>query len=302
MSFSRFLLLALLSLRTLAEDAPEEPTQSPNLAVHVSTSFPSSEIFGVKLINNHPTLAVLSISNDEPSPISVVFIGGSLWTVPDLPTSPPTPQIVRNLTTTRYDVQIPAGEKESVEYRFTTELHPQEFKLNLAVVVTDDEGTPYTLPAFNETVAVVEPDTSIFDPQMCEPQPPFAPLQPLSPSLLPPKKLTPQLFLNSIFLYLFLLALFAGTIYFIYSTWIAALFPQKKRSGGKDASRARKSTSGSKKVDPADQVGVAGADGPAATSGAKAASYDESWIPEGHLQRPEARRVKSGAGAGRKRV
>ncbi|KAL8716066.1 MAG: hypothetical protein Q9225_006247, partial [Loekoesia sp. 1 TL-2023] len=107
-----------------------------------------------------------------------------------------------------------------------------------------------------------------------------------------------------IFLYLFLLALFAGTIYFIYNTWIATLFPQKRRAGGKDASRARKSTAGTKKVDPADQVGVVGADGPAVTSGSKAAAaaYDESWIPEGHLQRPEARRVKSGGGVKRRQA
>ncbi|KAL8643592.1 MAG: hypothetical protein Q9210_007620, partial [Variospora velana] len=269
MGLSRLFLLALLSLRTLAEDPPESPSQSPALSVQISTSFPSSEIFGVKLVNAVSTLAVLSMTNNEPSPINVVFIGGSLWTLPDMPSSPPTPQIVRNLTTTRYnDVSIPAGEKESVEYRFKTELQPQDLLLNLAVVVTDEKGEPFTIPAFNETVAVVERDTSIFDPQI-------------------------------IFLYLFLLALFAGTIYFIYSTWIATLFPQsasKKRGGGKDASRARASTKGNRKVDPADQMGVAGTDGaPAVASGAKAAAaaaYDESWIPEGHLQRPGAKRVK----------
>ncbi|KAL8916263.1 MAG: hypothetical protein Q9208_008618 [Pyrenodesmia sp. 3 TL-2023] len=264
MGILRFLLLSLLSLRTLAEDPPQEPTQSPALSVQISTSFPSSEIFGVKLINNHPTLAVLSIANNEAFPISVVFIGGSLWTRPNTPSSPPVPQIVRNLTTTRYNaVEIPAGEKESVEYRFTTELQPQELVLNLAAVLRGEGGEVVTVPAFNETVAVVEAEMGFFDPQI-------------------------------IFLYLFLLALFAGTIYFIYSTWIATLFPaSKKPRAGKDASRARKSTSGSKTVDPADQVGVAdGTDGPAVNSGAK--TYDESWIPEGHLQRPGARRVKSG--------
>ena len=46
-----------------------------------------------------------------------------------------------------------------------------------------------------------------------------------------------------------------------------------------------------KKVDPSEQVAVAGADGPAVTSGSKA--YDESWIPSTHLQRPDAKRSKS---------
>ena len=49
---------------------------------------------------------------------------------------------------------------------------------------------------------------------------------------------------------------------------------------------------GKKPVDPADQVSVVGADGPATASGAKA--YDESWIPAEHLKRPEAKRVGSG--------
>ena len=64
-------------------------------------------------------------------------------------------------------MEIPAGQSESISYNFATELQPQDLKLNLAAVVTDSEGTPYTLPAFNETVSIVEPDTSIFDPQMC---------------------------------------------------------------------------------------------------------------------------------------
>lgn len=88
-----------------------------------------------------------------------------------------------------------------------------------------------------------------------------------------------------------LLGAFAGTVYFIYSTWFSTFFPQKKR-GGKGGERAKKSTSGAKKVDPADQAAVVGADGPAVTSGSKA--YDESWIPASHLQRPEAKRVRSG--------
>ena len=94
----------------------------------------------------------------------------------------------------------------------------------------------------------------------------------------------------SIFLYVVLLSAFVGTVYFIYNTWIATFFPQKK-GRGKGGERAKKSSQGSKKVDPSEQVAVVGADGPAVTSGAK---YDESWIPASHLQRPEAKRVRSG--------
>ncbi|MCJ1453870.1 hypothetical protein MMC28_004219 [Mycoblastus sanguinarius] len=252
-------MLSIRAFGALAQDADEEvenPSTSPALAVKVSTSFPSSEIFGIKLVNGHPTQALLSFTNEEPEPVSVVFIGGSLWTSAFTGQGP---QIVRNLTTTRYNVEIPAGQSDSISYSFATDLHPQDLKLNLAAVITDSEGSPYTLQAFNETVSIVEPDTSIFDPQI-------------------------------VFLYIFLGALFGGTCYFIYSTWISTLFPQKRR-GGKGGERAKKSSGQSKKVDPADQVSVVGADGPAVTTGAKA--YDESWIPAHHINKPQAQRVKS---------
>lgn len=100
----------------------------------------------------------------------------------------------------------------------------------------------------------------------------------------------------SIFLYLFLAAASAGTLYFVYKTWIETLFPQT-RKGGKGGERARKSLSGAKKaVDPKDQVSVIGADGPAVTTGAMAQkAYDESWIPEHHINRPGTKRNKSSA-------
>lgn len=102
--------------------------------------------------------------------------------------------------------------------------------------------------------------------------------------------------IHSIFLYLFLLATFAGTLYFVYKTWIETLFPQTRR-GGKGGERAKRSSGGSKKaVDVKDQVSVIGADGPAVTTGALAQkAYDESWIPEHHINRPAAKRVKSGS-------
>ncbi|KAI9847015.1 MAG: hypothetical protein M1837_003371 [Sclerophora amabilis] len=241
---------------TSAEEEVDVPSSSPKLAVSVSASFPQSEIFGVKLVNGRPTQSVVSFTNNEPNAVKVSVIGGSLWTLDDPSRN------VRNLTVSRVNVEIPAGQKESLSYSFATDIQPTEFRLNIASVLTDKKGTSYTVQAFNETVAVVEPETSLFDPQI-------------------------------IFLYLFLAAAFAGTSYFIYSTWIKTFFPQKRRgAGGKAGERAKASSRGSKKVDPTDQVGVVGADGPAVTTGAKA--YDESWIPEHHIKRPEAKRIRSG--------
>lgn len=97
-------------------------------------------------------------------------------------------------------------------------------------------------------------------------------------------------------MYLVLLGAFGGTLYFVYKTWIESLFPQTRR-GGKGGERAKRSSLGTKKaVAPEDQVSVIGADGPAVTTSAEAQkAYDESWIPDHHINRPTAKRVKSGA-------
>jgi len=257
---SSLLLLSLGALNAFADvtaneaaaEAATEP-QTPNLKVSVKTKFPQAEIFGVKLINGHATQAVLDITNEEPEPVTVSIVGGSL--VLD---GGDKPQVLRNLTAQRYSIEIPAGESETVNYSFSTEMHPQDVRLQL-VAVLNSKNAFYTVSAYNETVSIVEAPTSIFDPQI-------------------------------LFLYLVLLGVFAGTVYFIYNTWITTFFPQKKR-GGKGGERAKRSSGGSKKVDPTEQVAVVGADGPAVTS---AKGYDASWIPAQHLQRPEARRVRSG--------
>lgn len=145
------------------DDIVEDKLQSPSLAVSVSASFPSAELFGIKLVNGKPTQAVISFVNEEPEPVVVKFVGGVLWTTAlDSQSS----RVVRNLTATRYNVEIPAGEKQSLPYNFVTELHPQDLRLEVAAIMTDSVGNDFALQAFNETVSIVEPDTSIFDPQM----------------------------------------------------------------------------------------------------------------------------------------
>jgi Translocon-associated protein (TRAP), alpha subunit len=129
----------------------------------VSTSFPDAEIFGIKLVNGKATNALVSFSNEETESVTVKFIGGALWTPPF---DPQGNRIVRNLTATRYHVEIPAGEKQSLPYSFATELHPQDLRLELAAIIGGSDGKDIVLQAFNETVSIVEQDTSLFDPQV----------------------------------------------------------------------------------------------------------------------------------------
>ncbi|KIW03690.1 uncharacterized protein PV09_05007 [Verruconis gallopava] len=260
MRYFRSAALALLPLLALSATAQVEAvweeltdeeaaaaTGQPTIALDVKTTFPYSE-FGVKLVNNHATQAVLTFNNKETEPVRVQIVGGSLWDIK-------ADTIVRNLTAIPYNVEVPAGSEQSLTYNFATELHPQDLRLYLAALVTKGE-MGFQVSAYNGTVSVVEAPLSFFDPQM-------------------------------IFLYVFLSACFAGTCYFIYNTWIATLFPQKKR-GGKGGERAKGPSKAGKPVDSSDQA----ADGPATASGAKV--LDESWIPPQHLKKPEAKRTGSG--------
>lgn len=138
------------------------PSQSTTLNVEVNAHFPDAEIFGIKIVNGKPANIQLSFQNHEPEPVAVQFVGGSLWT-PDFNAGDS--KILRNLTTKQYGVQIPAGESETLPYSIQTNMHPQEVRLNLAAVIA--KGTTFfTQQAFNGTVQIVEPNSSIFDPQM----------------------------------------------------------------------------------------------------------------------------------------
>ncbi|RDW78612.1 putative translocon-associated protein, alpha subunit [Aspergillus mulundensis] len=221
-----FLSLALFSVQaliggTLAADAAEkaeETFEAPTLAVTAQAAFPASEIFGVKLVNGHPTQALVTFTNNEESAVTVNFIGGTLSTLDE------ESKLVRNLTATRYSVEIPAGEQESLSYSFATEMHPQDLRLSLASVISDAEGRFFTVYAHNGTVSVVEPETSIFDPQI-------------------------------IFLYFFLLTCFGGVVYFFYTVWIAPYFPQKRKS----AKPETKNTASKKAEAPVDSPAVSSA-------------------------------------------
>lgn len=126
----------------------------------------------MKLVNGRPTKAIVEITNNEPNAIQVVFVGGALSSTKELPAgSPSWESIVRNLTSTSYNLDIEAGEKKEVAYAFVQDMQPQDVLLNIVVVATDSAGGIYSLQAANQAASIVEPPTSFFDPQMYAPPP-----------------------------------------------------------------------------------------------------------------------------------
>ncbi|KAF6831856.1 signal sequence receptor alpha chain [Colletotrichum plurivorum] len=250
-------LLALMALRVFGAFAAEEEVvdtdaTAPTLKADIAAIFPDADIFGVKLVNGRPTKAVVEFTNNEDAPIQVAMVGGLLSSTKELPEDAhPSDAIIRNLTSARYDLTVEAGDKKAVPYSFALDMQPQDVLLQLVAVVTNSKGDVFQVQAYNSTAAIVEPPTSIFDPQI-------------------------------IFLYLFLTGAFAGTLYFVYKTWIEALFPQAKKA---------KATKKVRQV----SVTVPVAETDAAVASSTGKSYDESWIPEHHINRPVAKRVKSGA-------
>ncbi|CAM1508474.1 Fc.00g053220.m01.CDS01 [Cosmosporella sp. VM-42] len=262
--FFKASLLALLAAQVLGAVAKDEPTSPANqklLQADVKTTFPDADIFGVKLVNGQPTKAIIHLTNKEDATIQVAFVGGGLSSTKELPADAPAYQsILRNLTTVSYNLEIDAGETKELPFAFVQDMQPQDVLLRLVAVVTDSAGNIYQVEAFNQTASIVEPPTSFFDPQI-------------------------------IFLYLFLTGAFAGTLYFVYKTWIEALFPQAKRP---------RSTKKGKKTVEVDAP-LSGSESTAVATGASK-DYDESWIPEHNINRPIAKRVKSGASAKSKKV
>ncbi|PNY24108.1 Increased recombination centers protein 22 [Tolypocladium capitatum] len=241
-------------------DGTTNSTKS-DIAAVVKATFPNADIFGVHLINGRPTQALVEVTNNEDGPLSVVIISGVLATTKELPADTPVYQgIVRNLTVNQYNLAIAAGETKSITYSFALDMQPQDVRLQLVAVLSNAKGSLFQVTAHDGVAFIVEAPTSFFDPQI-------------------------------IFLYLVLSGVFAGTLYFVYKTWIEALFPQAKRT---------KPAKKSKKVVDADAA-LSGSESVGASTGSSK-TYDESWIPDHHMNRPSAKRVKSTAGNKKKTV
>ncbi|RKF53641.1 putative signal sequence receptor alpha chain [Erysiphe neolycopersici] len=269
MGFSRITTLVCLTLCIIrfnyaADPAEDKLSPSPNLAVSVIASFPSaSDELGLTIFNGHKTKALIEFTNSEAGPIIVSSVKGTLSNVESSPTEKfPLKTNPRNLTASRFNVAIQPGEKQSLTYTFTTDLEPQDLRMNIIATISHQNGSIYHIQAFNKNVTIVDPVASIFDPQI-------------------------------IFLYLFITGLIGVLLFWAYSSWIKPLLPQTKRGvkGSEYVKRSYKldKASNSPKNQNTTLDSGSSSDTPTVV-GTKA--YDESWIPDHHIKKPAVKRIK----------
>ncbi|KAK8142794.1 hypothetical protein G3M48_008217 [Beauveria asiatica] len=254
-------LLALLAVQVFgaaaqSDEAAAAAAAAPaELKAKLTATFPDAELIGLRLVNGKPTRAVVDVTNNEDAPIQVAFVSGTLSSdapSPLLPAdAPPYRRIVHNLTAAEYNLPVAAGASAQLPYAFALDLQPQDVRVQLLAVVTDAKGGIFPVTVYNGTASIVEAPTSFLDPQI-------------------------------IFLYLVLSAAFAGALYFVYKTWIEALFPPAKKAP-RTPKRARKTDA---------DAALSGSESVATATGSK--TYDESWIPDHHIARPAGKRSKSG--------
>jgi len=125
----------------------------------VTVSFPDIESpLGVTVVNGHVTRVDVNVENHETSPISVELIGGALWNSDHS-------RIINNLTAAKVGASIEPEKNSRVAYSFIVDVQPQDVILELGLVMTV-KGNVITKTAYNGTVSIAEPETSLLDPQL----------------------------------------------------------------------------------------------------------------------------------------
>ncbi|WRT66401.1 uncharacterized protein IL334_003357 [Kwoniella shivajii] len=170
--------------------------------VTVTASFPETNPFGL-VVNGEQNGLLLHLVNQGSRNYTLVSASASYHDINNHWAT------VRNASTLKYGVPLVAGSNYSAPYSFNSEFKPQEVGLTVWVNLAEGDSVHH-VTAYNQTVSIVEPAATWFDPGL-------------------------------LFLYLVLSTALLGGAYAAYQTFFA---PQTKK-GSKSKSR---SSDGSKKV------------------------------------------------------
>ncbi|ORZ03408.1 hypothetical protein BCR43DRAFT_483303 [Syncephalastrum racemosum] len=153
-----FLLIA--SVLCLLISAQESEVASEDIVaanLEVTAEFPDNP-FGL-IVNGQRNKVVLTIANKEKTDYSVLAVSGKVTHAED------SSKILRNLTSLRYDLTIPAEGTVDVPYVFYSEFNPGELGLTVALDMFGGEKL-FRLTGYSGIVTITDPETSWFDPQL----------------------------------------------------------------------------------------------------------------------------------------
>jgi len=148
---SGFVFLFTLFTSTFAEEVVVEPESEPELKV--TGSFSSDNPFG-HVVNGERNIINLFVENNTKQNVTLLSAAGSFH-------HPETDRLLKNTTSTKFDVKLLEGGKFPIQYPFYSQFKPGDIKLKVWLEVAD--GTQYRVSAYDSIVTVVEPEISILD-------------------------------------------------------------------------------------------------------------------------------------------
>ncbi|WWC89295.1 uncharacterized protein L201_004216 [Kwoniella dendrophila CBS 6074] len=132
--------------------------------VQVTASFPDTNPFGL-VVNGEQNGLLIHLANQGKKNYTLVSASASYHDVNNHWAT------VKNVSTLKYNVPIVAGSNLSAPYQVYSEFKPQELGLTVWVNLIDSSSdvvksaqVPHQITAMNQTVSIVEPTSTWFDP------------------------------------------------------------------------------------------------------------------------------------------
>jgi len=141
------------SLSTLVTTSPT-PEDSTEPEISVTAAFPESNPFG-HVVNGEKNSLLLNVENKSDRNVTLTGVSGSAH-------NPQTNRLIKNLTTSQFNVPLTQEMQLEIPYVFFSEFKPGDLRLNVWIEYSA-AGVKHRTVAYDSVVTIVEPDFSIFD-------------------------------------------------------------------------------------------------------------------------------------------